>query len=151
MAVGQATELTPYLVYMRVKEALERGTSLRAADVLLGSTTTPAPLLDRQFRLDPQTFDFTPDSRARPGDVVMVTEVVVVWLTHEVAVDRAEGAWQVASSDFVAALKALLTSTTVSRLGAPKGGRVTRRQVGGIIEQAFPLALTYHITLPEAS
>lgn len=151
MSVGEPAEFSPWLAYVKVKEALEAGTLMHAAGELLGDRSSPEPLLHRQFRLDPQSFDFTPKSKARPGDVVMVTDVVTVWLTHDYVRERAEACWAEACSDFVAALRALLTRVEVSKLAEPKGGRVVRRRVGGFIEQAFALSLTYHITLPEAA
>lgn len=148
---GAPTEMSPWLVYERVRSALEIATGMQAAEVLLGNRTSPEPLLHRQFRLEPASLAFTPPSRARPGDSVAMTEEVTVWLSHEVPPGNAKAAYHEATLDFLRAVRALLTRKEVSRLAAPKAGRLIRRQVGGVLEQAFVVSLSYFITLPEAA
>lgn len=151
MTVGAPTELNPWLVYVRVRDAIQAATALRGSDELLGNRTTPSPLLHRRFRLDPQRLDFKPPSRARPGDVVLVTETVTIVLSHDLDQNAAESSYQLAALDFVDLIRAVLTRTEISTLGAPVAGSRVIRQVGHTIEQQLALELSYHITLPEAS
>jgi hypothetical protein len=150
LAVGDPTELDPWLVYSRLSDAIERGTSLRASVHLLGDRSAPTPLLHRHFRLNPERVDFTPPSRARPGDVVLLTERVVVVLSHDRDPNQAQASYQLAAQDWIALLRAVLTRTEISGLAQPLGGGLVRRIVGSVIEQQLALNLQYHVTLPEA-
>lgn len=150
MAVGDPTELDPWLVYTRLSDAIERGTSLRASQHLLGDRSSPTPLLHRCFRLNPERVDFTPPSRARPGDVVLLTERVIVVLSHDRDPNQAQASYQLASQDWIALLRAVLTRSEISGLAQPLGGGLVRRIVGSVIEQQLALNLQYHVTLPEA-
>lgn len=150
MAVGQPTELDPWLVYTRLVDGLHAGTGLRVSDQLLGDRSTPAPLLHRQFRLNPERIDFLPSTKARPGDVVMLTERVSIVMSHDLDPGAALASYQLASRDWVAVLRAVLTRVEISGLAQPLGGGLIRRKVGHVLEQQFALSLQYHVTLPEA-
>jgi hypothetical protein len=147
----EATEFSPWLAYDAVVRAIQASTELRAMDELLGDRTTPSPLLHRRFRLNPDRLDFDPVSKARPGDVVLVTERVTILLAHDLNHNARAASYELACSDWVELLRAVLTRTEISGLAQPLSGALVRRQVGHTIEQSFVLSLQYHITLPEAA
>lgn len=142
--------MDPWVLYERLVEGIQAGTSLRVAAEILGDRTTPSPLLHQSFRLNPDRLEFTPPSKARPGDVVMVTETVNVVLSHDIDPNQALASYQLASRDWVALLRAVLTRKAISGLAQPLGGALVRRRVGHSLEQQLAVRLQYHITLPEA-
>lgn len=143
------TELDPWRVYTRVRAALELATELRAAaDSLVGGRTLPSTLAHRKFRIEPQGGSLS--GRARPGDSVMVRERLRVVIHHDISA-VAEGSYEVASRDLVAALRALLTRTELSGLGQPSTPTWVQRRSTKHIETDVDLVVQYDITLPEAA
>lgn len=143
------TELDPYRVYTRVREALEHATDLRAAaDSLVGGRTLPSTLTHRKFRIEPKSGGLS--GRGRPGDSIQVKEQVAILLHHDIGA-KPESSYEIASRDLILAIRALLTRTELSGLGQPTiTGWVWRRAVGHI-EGEIALALQYDITLPAAA
>ena len=69
----------------------------------------------------------------------------------EMTTGNARESYQLASSDWVALLRAVLTRREISGLGQPIAAGLVRRKVGSVIEQQLTLTVQYSLTLPEAA
>lgn len=141
------SDQSPESVFDAVSAALLAATGLLGTEAILGQGNTPSSLLHRKFRLNPADCDAGP-GKARPGDVQALIEKVQVIVTHEIQPGNNLASFRLASQDFTAVLRTVLTRREVSGFLQPYFKGRTIRTVGHTLEQTIRFELHYHIALP---
>lgn len=141
--------LDPYLVWLHVARAIERGCpQLRPTqgDPFVVDGSVPRPLIHRSYRCSPG--EETYPTVGAPGDQVSCRRLVVIKLFHSYDPNSHDASWMLAGTDHKALLQMVLSRKEIFRIGQPFPVRSMPELKGSFIVQTLTIAVPYSTDLP---